>query len=257
MTETSLIARLRSTIRNPKEHRGSRPRCLLLTEGDAEAVALRLNSLVAPVAQIIPGKHHWAPSGIDCPAEVELPKASAFLSPEQRTALRDWWLVNRSRQSRTPNWDLVASATIGGREGLVLVEAKAHQTELSAAGKAARDPGNDANIALRVEEASSALGTILPGWRLSAASHYQLANRFAWAWKVVMLGVPVVLVYLGFVGADEMADRGAAILDQADWERMMADYGAGAVPEAVWHTPLSVNGTPLIALRRVVRVDLL
>jgi hypothetical protein len=47
----------------------------------------------------------------------------------------------------------------------------------------------------------------MDGWTLSRDSHYQLTNRFAWAWKLASMGVPVVLGYLGFQGAAEMKDR--------------------------------------------------
>jgi crotonobetainyl-CoA:carnitine CoA-transferase CaiB-like acyl-CoA transferase len=44
----------------------------------------------------------------------------------------------------------------------------------------------------------------LPGWSLSVDSHYQICNRFAWAWKIASLGVPVVLIAAIF--ATETAD---------------------------------------------------
>ena len=35
-----------------------------------------------------------------------------------------------------------------------------------------------------------------------------MSNRFAWAWKLASSSVPVVLIYLGFLRADEMRDKG-------------------------------------------------
>lgn len=239
-----------------EEQRGSRPRCLLLTEGDDDQVASRLNALLAPAARIDPGRHIWAPRGFDAPREFELDRAEAFLPAGLRRALRAWWLAVDSNTSRLPTWDLLATADIGGREGLVLLEAKAHQAELGAGGKPPNNPANDTRIAANIDEACVGLNAVSAGWAISKRSHYQLANRFAWAWKLAHLGVPVVLVYLGFLGAEEMVDRGRPIANDADWDRMMAAYGEGLVPESVWQAPLDIEGTPLIALRRTVQVDL-
>jgi hypothetical protein len=56
-------------------------------------------------------------------------EVSAFLNPEQREALTTWWLAVRER-ANTPNWDIVSTCQMVGRQGLVLVEAKAHAGEL-------------------------------------------------------------------------------------------------------------------------------
>lgn len=46
-----------------KERRGSRPRCLVLTEGEPGEVAGRLNRLLHPFAAIDPGRAAWMPRG--------------------------------------------------------------------------------------------------------------------------------------------------------------------------------------------------
>lgn len=38
-----------------------------------------------------------------------------------------------------------------------------------------------------------------------------MSNRFAWAWKLATMEVPVVLVYLGFLNATEMGDQGSLL----------------------------------------------
>lgn len=53
-------------------------------------------------------------------------------------------------------------------------------------------------------------------WAISRDSRYQKSNRFAWACKLAGLGLPVVLMYLGFVRADEMRDRRAPLADAGD-----------------------------------------
>lgn len=103
---------------------------------------------------------------------------------------------------------LASTCTIGGRLGLLLVEAKAHQQELHAAmaGKYKGLKTNERNheqIGAAIAQANDGLNRIMQGWNLSRDAHYQVANRIAWGWKVALFGVPVIVVYLGFVHADE------------------------------------------------------
>src|ERR1041385_5973478 len=67
-------------------------------------------------------------------------------------------------------------------ECLVLVEAKAHANELKPIGKPPGNLQNHDRIALAISDANMGLAAALPGWQLSRDSHYQIANRFAWAW---------------------------------------------------------------------------
>ena len=48
-----------------------------------------------------------------------------------------------------------------------------------------------------------------------------MSNRFAWAWKLTDLGIPIVLVYLGFLGATEMKDNGQPLADAGAWESIV------------------------------------
>jgi len=54
-----------------KERRGSRPRCILLTDGPKEAVATRLSSLGAPFASVDPRLDRWNPRGFVEPHEAK------------------------------------------------------------------------------------------------------------------------------------------------------------------------------------------
>jgi hypothetical protein len=229
--------------------RGSFPRCLLLTDGDRATVAARLTSLVAPFAAIDPTRHVWMPAGLDAFEEAKLGESPGFLTEHDREAVTAWWLAVRER-ANTPNWDIAATATVEGRQGLVLVEAKAHARELKADGKRPGRAENDARIGGAIAEANAALNRLTTGWTLSAAGHYQLANRFAWGWKLASLAIPVVLVYLGFVNATEMRDKGRPFADDEDWRAVLHAHADRVVPPAVWNHPLDVGGTPLIPLIR-------
>ena len=136
-----------SWFRQLDKHRGSRPRCVLMVEGSREEVASRLTRLVnLPDVVVSPGDK-WMPHGKPVrrngswdktPArECELDKSNDLVSREIRLQLKTWWLAvpGGGKWARTPNWDIAATCKIRGEPGLLLVEAKAHEKELSAAGK--------------------------------------------------------------------------------------------------------------------------
>jgi hypothetical protein len=252
----------------PEEHRrGSFPRCLLLMHGDRRTVADRLTCLVGLSDVQIGGEDFWMPQGLPVPTadgdwdespikEALIGKDEGFLSAEERKEVANWWLAIPRGRPNIPNWDIACTATIENQDGLILVEAKAHCGELGAKGKDRGNPQNHARIGAAIQEASEALNAILPGWSLSRDSHYQLANRFAWSWKIASLGVPVILVYLGFLCADEMCDKGQLFADPDAWENSVKEWSRGIVPEAAWNGCLLVHGTPLRPLLRSLEVDL-
>ena len=239
-----------------KERRGSRPRCLMLTHGNPAQVAARLVEMMKCDDIVIDHRRHrWAPRGFINPNEIRLEKVPDFLPHGYAERLSDWWLAIR-RGANTPNWDIVSQATIGGHEGLILFEAKSHEAELSAAGKPPGNPANHKQISHAIREASDALKQLGPGWNLSQDTHYQLANRFAWGWKIAAMGMPVILVYLGFLNAREMVGRNL-ISDNPTWEKMVKEYAGESVPDAAWGASLRVvNGAMFRPLIRTMRVDL-
>lgn len=239
----------------PREQRGSRARCILLTDGNDALVAERLTRLAAPFAVIDPDRHGWMPRGASHPAEARLGEAAGLLSAAHRQLLTSWWLAVRKR-ANTPNWDIAAAATIEGREGLVLVEAKAHHRELKRDGLGARNASNRTQIRAAIHEADGRLNQISSGWALSCDSHYQLANRFAWSWKLASLGIPVVLMYLGFLNAAEMQDRGEPFATAADWEGAVRSHASAVVPEDAWERRLEVEGTRFIPIIRATELPL-
>jgi|SRR5208337_1991854 len=237
-----------------KERSGSRARCILLTDGEGTVVAQRLTSLIEPFGVVDHNKHYWMPRGFAAPREARLGEAVNLLSTENRALVSDWWLAVRHPKANTPNWDIAFTARIDEREGLVLVEAKAHENELSAGGKAVTKRTNTDNrkqIEACCVKAGEKLNACLPGWNLSATRNYQLCNRFAWAWKVATLGIPVVLVYLGFLDADEMP---IPLRSGPGWKALMRAHSDGIVPDTAWDAPIMVGVTPLYASIRAMRV---
>ena len=226
-----------------KELKGSRLRCLMLTSLPDQHAARFLNGLVHPHATVGPLDNRM-PRGFQQPGEAKLGEDPPFLSDDHRESVTAWWLKVR-RNANTPNWDLVSQATVDGKPGLILVEAKAYV-----------NAENMKQIAKAIAEADRELNEIAPGWALKASSHYQISNRFAWAWKVASLGVPVVLVYLGFLNAEEMQSPTRKIFRGKDeWRKGVLKHATGIVPPAVWEQGIKVNGTPLRALIRSMDVN--
>lgn len=217
---------------------GSRRQCLHLTEGEPSAVAQRLSRIAAPFATVDAAHHHWCPSGFSYPGEAQLHKryTPAFLSGDHPTTMQTWWLATGN--ANTPNWDIAATAQIDGRQGVLLVEAKAHAEELSVQDRSRAKGPSRHHITAALAGATAALRHIYPdaGWNLRIDTHYQLANRVAWAWKIATLGYPVVLVYLGFLAVHDKPER-KPFASAANWEEKMRAYSQGCVPWGVWHLP--------------------
>ena len=178
----------------------------------------------------------WQPRGHEAPDEACLEDCGARLLPGMTrwNELAAWWLVHQ-RGANKPNWDLVVTCNFAGKPGLALIEAKAHEGELDWAGK--RPPetsdnsvANHERIGLAIAEACSALDHIVPGVRISRDTHYQLANRVAYSWKLASMGVPVLLIYLGFTGDAGIADVGPPLRDDIHWRSVMHRYSEGVLP---------------------------
>ena len=247
-----------------KHNRGSRPRCIALVDGSREAVSSRLTDLINLPDVVIRPDDIWMPVGKpsmrgsrwdDTPAkEARLDRDTGFIPDRGRIALKEWWL-SVPRGANTPNWDLASTCTVEDRQGLLLVEAKAHATELSAAGKSlpTTENGwkNHERIGLAIAESSSELQRECGGaWSLSRDDRYQLSNRFAWAWKIAALGTPVALVYLGFLNADDMRRDGPLFQTHDDWANAVRQHAVGAVDDSCWGRRLQVRNVPLFPLIR-------
>jgi len=225
--------------------KGSRFRCLLATHQAKQKVAEFLNSLVHPFAEVTP-TDRYMPEGFLRPDEARLGDTLGFLNEKQREAVTHWWLKVR-RHANTPNWDIVSTCTILGKQGLVLVEAKAHEAELKANDCCgAGNSDNRDRIGAAIKESNGQLQNIFGGtWSLSSESHFQLANRFSWAFKVASLGVPVVLAYLGFLKCDEMSKPFAS---HEHWKNRLLAYADGFVPRDVWGSIININAGSLVGV---------
>ncbi len=233
----------------PDEQKGSKPRCHWLTHGAPEEVAGRLSALAEPWG-FVSAEDSWMPEGFCQAEEAQMDKAWRLLPPvQEREALRKWWLAVPGGNVRTPTWDIASTLTIDGRKGFLLVEAKAHTGELKTEDRVKAGPANLERIARCIKEANSSL-SVWTGhtWALSHEHYYQMANRFAWSWKLTQLGYPVVLVYLGFLGADEMREGRDQVpfACHADWKDLVKYRSKKLFPAAVWDRRWWVGDQPFI-----------
>ena len=78
-------------------------------------------------------------------------------------------------------------------------------------------------------------------WNLCRDRHYQL-SPLAWSWKLATLGVPVVLMYLGFLNARDMVGE-KLFLSPEEWESTIKTHGESVVDNTCWNQWLNISGT--------------
>jgi hypothetical protein len=189
--------------------------------------------------------------------------------------IRKWWLAYPHPKANTPNWDIAAVSRIGFKPGMVLVEAKAHDEEFvnSKSPKemlSTTSVNNRLQIMRAIYEASDALAPVFPGLdllqelrsgfadRVDLCSHYQLSNRVAFSWKLASMGLPVVLVYLGFVGDHGIVDRRIErkpLEDESHWRVVFTEYalpvfGSAFLENILEEKPINCGNASMTILLR-------
>ena len=169
--------------------------------------------------------------------------------------LADWWLLHK-RGANTPNWDIAVGCNIDDRSGLVLIEAKANRPELKVDGKvlsknaSKNSQENHQQIGRAIDEARSGWQRIHPRVAITRDTHYQLANRLSFTWKLGMFGFPVVLVYLGFTGDEGIRDVGDPFVDDQDWKLAFFEYADSIVPLELFDRRIDLGPAPVWLVSR-------
>ncbi len=197
-----------------------------------------LNDLLGSSGVTVASQDIHRPVGHGDGFEFELPDFCWCFRPRWKVheCIRSWWLPSSplNKNARTPVWDLISTCTMLGRQGLLLVEAKTHEGELDWRGRRLDAKASEqckinldhirtavANISHRLTKVSGAKVA------LDVESHYQLANRVAWAAFLANKGIPVALLYLGFTGDSTVPHF---LRDDAHWQRLMGAYMIGKLP---------------------------
>lgn len=230
------------------QRKGSKPRCHWLTHGAPRQVASRLNKLAEPWG-VVSSEDQWMPQGFDEIEEAQLHQEHRLLPLRDCKALSAWWLEIQSDDSQTPNWDIASTCTVNGHKGLLLVEAKAHTQELKVRDRVGGSHRNRARIAECIKETNAALANQTGfDWALSHEHRYQMANRFAWSWKLTDLGYPIILVYLGFLKAEEMriGREQTPFNNHAEWKSLVKAHSEPLFPAGVWDRQWIIHGQSFV-----------
>jgi hypothetical protein len=228
--------------------KGSSGRLTQLVED--EGFPKPLNQLLSTYSIEIRSRDKWQPS-VRCRKEATIRQMGPFLPAQVGVAdLLDWWLVVQ-RGANTPNWDLISTCSFNGKEGLLLVEAKAHVSECSHGGK--RNPStpngtrNHERISERICAANAAWNALNLGeFRLSVKTCYQLSNRMTWLWHLAELGVPTVLLYLGFTKDQHF--RSDCFRSPDHWRQVMNEYAGAVMPSNVIGRIVKFGGTSALVI---------
>jgi hypothetical protein len=172
----------------------------------------------------------YMPKSMDKYKEAEL---KDFLNDTNWPGLGDkikgWWLEVIKQGTRTPNWDFVSTCTINGQTGLLLVEAKAHQKELKVNDRLkSTNTKNQNKIQRAISEAREQINKLISQESILISSDkcYQLSNRIAHAWWLANQGVPVILLYLGFLNRTEMSGNGKIFKNNEEWQKCFKVYAS-------------------------------
>lgn len=216
--------------------RGSRKHVLDWLDLGREPFRNSLNQLLLPCDAEVTTTDCWMPVGRSSPNEARLGWNSlGVLTKEVQQKLTDWWLAYPIG-ANTPNWDLATSASISGKRGLVLIEAKAYEGELERAGKRIfsnqRGECNHKQIGKAINEARECLTPIAPGIQISRDRYYQVSNRIAFCWKLATLRVPVILMYLGFLNDRGLLPPLRRFEDAAQCDKLIRLYLSQVFPES-------------------------
>jgi len=180
-----------------------------------------LNSLLEGTGAVVADNAPSSPSATDCGER----SVEGYLKRNQGLGLPvpapDWWTPFGGK---APTWDLLCPITFTGTLGLLIVECKAHQSEmvqsrrtLKLAEMSISSFRNHVSIARKLLDANCALDRLGFGrYALSLSVAYQLSNRIAYLHHLASLGVPTVLMYLGWLRSPDC--RGARpFQDHAAW----------------------------------------
>ncbi len=188
-----------------------------------------LNNLLSNTGAVVSFLDEWEP---DYPTRDEETELKYFLSKnfsiELGNDIESWWLA---KGAKTPTWDFVSTCTVQGKKGILLIEAKAHQSELHYGGKSFKGDKSDNSkinhekIQSAINEANIDICKSISGLSISRDKCYQLSNRIAHAWRLAKNGIPVVLLYLGFLKVIDMINgKNTIFKTDADWQGCFLEH---------------------------------
>ncbi len=191
-----------------------------------------INNLIKPTQASVNAFNNWMPKSIQLDKEAELKDFLKYnFSQELGEKIHKWWLEVMHPMSRTPNWDFVSTCSLNDQKGLLLIEAKAHAVELHSEGKSidtdasSDSKKNHVRIQKAIEEANVDICKNGHSVSISRNTCYQLSNRVAHAWWLANQGIPVILLYLGFLNCSDMDDgKNVLFKTDEDWQQCFHNH---------------------------------
>jgi hypothetical protein len=187
--------------------------------------------------------------------KIKHPVINKILTEDIQEELLSWWLAKRKGQQSLPQFNFLSTCMIDEKPGLFLIQFKKRVDNDFPEGKNNEDnKDNHKQIGDRISSVSEKLSDDDKfSFGLTHESYYELSNRFAWTWKLADLGIPVVLVYLGFISTKEMDEK--IFYSHVDFVRsMITGDPAKIVDPNAWEKKFEVGDgekkTPFIALLR-------
>ena len=86
-----------------------------------------------------------------------------------------------------------------------------------------------------VSEARGAISNFCSDVKISRDYHYQLSNRIAYTWKLASLGIPTILLYLGFTNDPAWKAKQDHFESKQQWNEALQNYFAQVGAENVLH----------------------
>jgi len=236
---------------------GSQMRCLLLTSMGRASLRDTLMQVINQTKEYanikILDNFEYYPKGIVNPKEIELDKQLIPIDHSIKYCyeLYKWWLGDTKKRERTPVWDMAVTAEIDNTPGLILIEAKAHEGELNKEKKGKDKPSasresmaNHERIGKAIDEAREGLNRASQSDKIKIDRDmcYQMSNRLAFAWKLARLGIPAVLIYLGFENTTEMIDgrKNRLLKNYEQWKRTVNEHSK-MIGFDLWEIPITVE----------------
>lgn len=196
---------------------------------DSDHFLKSINELIEETGAKITNYDNWMPKSLNMRKEGQLKLFLKYnFSKQLYTDLVKWWLHTNET---TPNWDLISTCTIEGERGLLLVEAKAHNSELENAtfanstGTSENSIKNHYKIGEAIQQANTAINKQIDGVCISRDKCYQMSNRVAHTWWLANQGIPVVLLYLGCLKCEDMVNgRRTLFATDEEWQTAFTNH---------------------------------
>ncbi len=210
-------------------------RCVLEFISSAKFID-NLNYLIKETNAKVDQADKFMPIGFNNYQEAELKDfLKSYFSVDLGDKIFSWWIKKyRNGSTRTPNWDLLSTCNINNKKGILLIEAKAHYKELDneRIGKKLKIDAsidsieNHNHIFEAISTANLNIQKSFKKVRISRDVCYQLSNRIAHSWWLANNGIPVVLIYLGFLNVTEMDSppKDPMFITDTDWQTCFTEH---------------------------------